>query len=171
MGMYVCMHVCIDAWVCTCVYIYGCMGVWVRMYVCVCMCVYNGCMSVCLHVCVRVCICVCTCMCLRKDGGRTFPKHTLLNVSNSLGPHYVGGSLNHGIELMNGPHKGRLVLAGRCDHGGGVCTCMYVCLYVCMYVVCMYVCMCVCVCIYVHGYMSVCIYAYVRVCMYVLVSE
>lgn len=82
----------------------------------------------------------------------TFFGHTLVNVSNSLGPHCecihllsglgqpghmpeitvwcafqsaltcrlsiyldIGGGLNHGIEIQNGPHKGRLVLALRFD--------------------------------------------------------
>lgn len=50
-----------------------------------------------------------------KDGLDTFYDHKLINVSNSLGPHYIGGGLNHGIELQNGPHKGRFVLALRFD--------------------------------------------------------
>ena len=41
----------------------------------------------------------------------------LINVSNSLGPHYIGNGLNHGIELMRGPHRGRLVFARRFDSG------------------------------------------------------
>ena len=35
----------------------------------------------------------------------------LINVSNSLGPHYIGN------ELMRGPHRGRLVFARRFDSG------------------------------------------------------
>eukprot|EP01046_Picozoa_sp_COSAG06_P061801 COSAG06_NODE_13698_length_1229_cov_1.885841_3_plen_93_part_00 len=36
-------------------------------------------------------------------------------VNNSLGPHYGGNGLNHGIQIRNGPHKGRLALAERLD--------------------------------------------------------
>lgn len=50
-----------------------------------------------------------------RDGGRSFTNHTLIHVNNSLGPHYIGGGLNHGIQLQNGPHKGRLVQAMRFD--------------------------------------------------------
>lgn len=50
-----------------------------------------------------------------RDGGLSWSNTTLLNVNNSLGPHYIGNGLNHGIEIQNGPHKGRLVLALRFD--------------------------------------------------------
>ena len=36
-------------------------------------------------------------------------------VNNSLGPHFGGNGLNHGIQIRNGPHKGRLALAERLD--------------------------------------------------------
>ena len=50
------------------------------------------------------------------DDGVTWSAPKLLNVVNgSLGPHYGGGGLNHGIELQNGPHAGRLALARRFD--------------------------------------------------------
>jgi len=45
-----CMFVCVDVWMCGCVYVDAC----VRVCMCVCVCVY---------VCVRVCMCVCQCVC------------------------------------------------------------------------------------------------------------
>ena len=54
-----------------------------------------------------------------KDDGQTFTKPTLMKVRNSLGPHYTGSGLNHGIEIQNGPHAGRLAYAMRFDCGPG----------------------------------------------------
>ena len=53
-----------------------------------------------------------------EDDGNTWSKPKILMVNNSLGPHYGGNGLNHGIELQNGPHKGRLALAERFDCPG-----------------------------------------------------
>jgi hypothetical protein len=36
-------------------------------------------------------------------------------VNGSVGPHYIGGGINHGIELQRGKHAGRLVFARRFD--------------------------------------------------------
>jgi hypothetical protein len=49
------------------------------------------------------------------DDGKTWSEPSLMQVNNSLGPHYIGGGLNHGIQLREGPHKGRLVMARRFD--------------------------------------------------------
>eukprot|EP01047_Picozoa_sp_COSAG01_P013252 COSAG01_NODE_616_length_14815_cov_8.518076_23_plen_306_part_00 len=49
------------------------------------------------------------------DEGLTFSTPQLLSVNNSLGPHYIGGGLNHGIQLRRGPHAGRLAMARRLD--------------------------------------------------------
>jgi len=49
------------------------------------------------------------------DDGTTWGSHELMNVSNSVGPHYAGGGLNHGIQIQSGPHAGRLALARRFD--------------------------------------------------------
>lgn len=45
----------------------------------------------------------------------TWSTPQLLSVTNSPGEHYTGGGLNHGIQLRNGPHKGRLAMARRFD--------------------------------------------------------
>ena len=50
----------------------------------------------------------------------TFSAPALLAVNNSLGPHYTGGGLNHGIEIQHGPHAGRLALARRFDCPGAM---------------------------------------------------
>ena len=50
-----------------------------------------------------------------SDDGKTWSEPQLINVSNSLGPHYIGGGLNHGVQIQRGPHKGRLALARRFD--------------------------------------------------------
>jgi len=50
-----------------------------------------------------------------KDDGLTWSKPTLLQVNNSLGPHYGGNGLAHGIQLQHGPHAGRLAMAERLD--------------------------------------------------------
>ena len=42
----------------------------------------------------------------------------VLQVNNSIGPHYGGNGLNHGIQIQNGPHKGRLAFAERFDCPG-----------------------------------------------------
>ena len=42
----------------------------------------------------------------------------MLQVNNSIGPHYGGNGLNHGIQIQNGPHKGRLAFAERFDCPG-----------------------------------------------------
>ena len=49
------------------------------------------------------------------DDGQTWSAPSLLQVNNSLGPHYIGGGLNHGIQLRGGPHAGRLAMARRFD--------------------------------------------------------
>jgi hypothetical protein len=49
------------------------------------------------------------------DDGHTWSAPKILMVNNSLGPHYGGNGLNHGIQIRNGPHKGRLALAERLD--------------------------------------------------------
>ena len=46
--MFVCLCVCVCAWLCAC------------MYVCVCV---RGCMYVCVCAHVRACVCVCVCVC------------------------------------------------------------------------------------------------------------
>ena len=50
------------------------------------------------------------------DDGVTFSVPQLVRVNNSLGPHYTGGDINHGIEIQRGPFAGRLALA---HHLGG----------------------------------------------------
>lgn len=50
--------------------------------------------------------------------GVTWSQPTILVVNGSLGPHYGGNGLNHGVQLQNGPHKGRLALAERFDCPG-----------------------------------------------------
>ena len=50
-----------------------------------------------------------------KDDGKTWSAPERLSINNSLGPAYAGGGLNHGIEIRNGPHTGRLVVARRFD--------------------------------------------------------
>ena len=52
------------------------------------------------------------------DDGHTWSPPKILQVNNSLGPHYGGNGLNHGIQLQNGPHKGRLAFANRFDCPG-----------------------------------------------------
>jgi hypothetical protein len=47
------------------------------------------------------------------DEAHTWSAPTLMSINNSLGPHYGGGGLNHGIQMRRGPHAGRLVLARR----------------------------------------------------------
>ena len=47
------------------------------------------------------------------DEAKTWSKPELLNVNNSLGPHYGGSGLNHGIQIRKGPHAGRLAMARR----------------------------------------------------------
>ena len=42
----------------------------------------------------------------------------VMQVNNSIGPHYGGNGLNHGIQIQNGPHKGRLAFAERFDCPG-----------------------------------------------------
>ena len=61
-----------------------------------------------------------TSLTLSTDDGQTFASPQLLSVNNSLGPHYTGYGLNHGIEIQRGPHAGRLALARRfdCPFGG-----------------------------------------------------
>lgn len=49
------------------------------------------------------------------DDGKTWSKPALMTVSNSLGPAYAAGGLNHGIELTKGAHAGRLAMARRFD--------------------------------------------------------
>ena len=49
------------------------------------------------------------------DDGNTWSTPKILMVNNSIGPHYGGNGLNHGIQLQAGPHKGRLALAERFD--------------------------------------------------------
>ena len=49
------------------------------------------------------------------DDGKTWSKPSLMQVNNSLGTHYIGGGLNHGIQLRGGPHAGRLAMARRFD--------------------------------------------------------
>ncbi len=55
-----------------------------------------------------------------SDDGLTFSSPQLLSVNNSLGPHYAGYGLNHGIEIQRGPHAGRLAMARRFDCPGAV---------------------------------------------------
>ncbi len=51
-----------------------------------------------------------------SDGGLTWTEPTRpVDVNGSVGPHYVGGGINHGIELQRGKHAGRLVFARRFD--------------------------------------------------------
>ena len=47
------------------------------------------------------------------DESKTWSKPELLKVNNSLGPHYGGSGLNHGIQIRKGPHSGRLAMARR----------------------------------------------------------
>jgi hypothetical protein len=47
------------------------------------------------------------------DEAGTWSAPELLVVNNSLGPHYGGGGLNHGIQIRRGPHAGRLAMARR----------------------------------------------------------
>lgn len=47
--------------------------------------------------------------------GRTWSTPKLIEVNNSLGPHYIGGGLNHGLELQVGKYAGRLAFARRFD--------------------------------------------------------
>lgn len=56
-----------------------------------------------------------TTMVKSTDDGQTFSAPAVMNVNNSLGPHYTGGGLNHGIEIQHGPHAGRLAMARRFD--------------------------------------------------------
>lgn len=51
------------------------------------------------------------------DDGKTWSVPKLMQVNGSLNgsAHYAGFGLNHGIELQNGPHAGRLALARRFD--------------------------------------------------------
>lgn len=49
------------------------------------------------------------------DDGATWSPKELIWVNGSLGQHYTGFGLNHGIEIQNGPHKGRLAMARRLD--------------------------------------------------------
>ena len=51
------------------------------------------------------------------DDGRSWSAPKRIAVSNSLGPHYIGGGLNHGIELQVGKYAGRLAFARRFDDG------------------------------------------------------
>ena len=52
------------------------------------------------------------------DDGKTWTEPKLINIVNgSLGPHFAGGGLNHGIEISTGPFAGRLVTARRFDCG------------------------------------------------------
>ena len=54
--------------------------------------------------------------CERSGGSQNQPR--VLQVNNSIGPHYGGNGLNHGIQIQNGPHKGRLAFAERFDCPG-----------------------------------------------------
>ena len=47
------------------------------------------------------------------DEAKTWSEPELLSVNNSLGPHYGGSGLNHGIQIRRGPHAGRLAMARR----------------------------------------------------------
>ena len=49
------------------------------------------------------------------DEGKSWSDPQRISVSGSLGPHYIGNGLNHGIEIQNGPYKGRLAAARRFD--------------------------------------------------------
>jgi hypothetical protein len=49
------------------------------------------------------------------DDGQTWSEPVEMKVSNSLGPAYAAGGLNHGIEIQVGPHAGRLAMARRFD--------------------------------------------------------
>ena len=52
------------------------------------------------------------------DEGRTWTQPTQpIQVNGSVGPHYIGGGINHGLELQRGKHAGRLVFARRFDGG------------------------------------------------------
>eukprot|EP01052_Picozoa_sp_SAG31_P000666 SAG31_NODE_19_length_35031_cov_42.510707_17_plen_865_part_00 len=51
-----------------------------------------------------------------SDDGRTWtaPERPI-QVNGSIGPHYIGGGINHGLELQQGQFAGRLVFARRFD--------------------------------------------------------
>eukprot|EP01047_Picozoa_sp_COSAG01_P111557 COSAG01_NODE_40335_length_465_cov_0.688525_2_plen_133_part_01 len=49
------------------------------------------------------------------DDGLTWSAPAPLNVTNTLGPHYAGNGLNHGIEIRRGKFAGRLAMARRYD--------------------------------------------------------
>ena len=74
--VYGCVHVmgvCVDVWMCGCVYVYACMRVCVCgcacmrvcVYACVCLCVdVCVCMRVCVYACSSMCVCVCLHVCV-----------------------------------------------------------------------------------------------------------
>ena len=49
------------------------------------------------------------------DDGLSWDSPKLIQVNNSLGPHYTGADINHGIEIQRGPHAGRLAVAHHLD--------------------------------------------------------
>ena len=51
-----------------------------------------------------------------SDDGLTWTEPTQpIRVNGSIGPHYIGGGINHGLELQRGGFAGRLVFARRFD--------------------------------------------------------
>ena len=78
--MYVCMHGCINNYVCMYSMCAVCVRACVCVHVCVCVCV-----SVCVRVCVHVCVCVYVCLCapyLRKFSLQIIHLYTYINLKN-----------------------------------------------------------------------------------------
>jgi len=59
-----------------------------------------------------------------SDGARSFSEPKPITVKNSVAPGYLGGGLNHGIEMQVGKYAGRLAMARRFNCRSGTCSTM-----------------------------------------------